>query len=229
MKKFLKISKRLFNDETVGCVFCNHIRLLTIYFLIYRNCGIEESTSFISFEDIFSFYGYKMQKNKPKAYFEILEAIRLMERNNYFNVISSTGIKDEEPSYKSSIKLKINHDYFFPERNFFEFLFDEMEALLELASENNVDFDSLLTIYLYMRYVFNTTEKKLYFKSSALAAKDIGISEQVIDRLTKLLTYSTSNYEPLLIVKKLKSGRTQYKENKSFKRKDVSLPIQRKF
>lgn len=216
-----------------------HRKLVNVFIMIARYQSMIDQYSWISMYDVLERYGCKMPKDKPRAYHEVLGVLRYMESEGYFEVVSPTPLS-EEPNYKIGLKLKTNPSVFFPERYFFELLIEEIDTVSEIAAENDMNFDMLITTYCYVRYRCNTSrekEKQFYMLPKNLLpvidytgkASDKDYTVETVSKALELFTKETTNYLPLL--KKTKNAKkvVSYKENKDYKKKDMKFPIPRKF
>lgn len=223
---FIKDSEEVFDDLPVK----DYVALAVIFIIICRNESKYENISNISIGDIFNYYGFKMPKDKPKAYYTILNSLKYLELNKYIEVFGQVSLS-EEPSYKNIIRLKINNDIFSPSRGFFELYMDEIYALEELCDTNSLKKDIVFTLYMYIRCKINLMSKKeLYCKLENICSP-IGYTEAQIKPILQLFVEDTKTYTPLLSKEYRDTVKNYvYKENKGFMKKDGhNLPIVRKF
>jgi hypothetical protein len=175
-----------------------------MYILLNKNKTVE-NYSWLSFSDIFDFYGYKKTGNKPKAYFEILDVLEYLKYKEYIKVINDVELNNQ-PSYKTALKFSINKNKFNPKKHFVNLSIDEMYAVLEVAKENNIPVDSALLSFVLIK------NKKRNYK--------IMCTNKELNKLPfNLFTKDSENYNSLMLIKE-ENGYFEYELNQNFHKKN---------
>lgn len=189
--------------------------LLIVYILIDRNKSYENK-SLISIGKILSTCGYKLQKHKPKIFYEVIKAILFLKANYFIE----TDFDINTIGYNDFIEIKIIKDNFVPNGSFVRIYSSDFDRIMSLKA--NTSNENLLLCYLYISSYIPCRKLKedgsekfdakdlpeAYYKSIDKMASNLSMSKDTINRCLDCLTNNENGNEPLLIKKEVGSIQT---------------------
>lgn len=191
-----------------------------IYILIDKYRSYEDY-SWLTIRKVLNFYGYKTNKNKPKAVYEILDVLKYMIHNKMIEVVQDL----DSLSYDSVIEIKIIPDNFDYYEKFGKITSSQYDAIM--MSDTSLNRESILMVFLYINSYIGCRKKNVdgaeppnpekypeaFWKSMESMAKDLAMSKETIKRCIDYLTTSSDNRPALLIKKEV--GSVQIANTKS--------------
>ena len=145
MRQQIQFTK--FPSEYIKCNISEKYNLSKKFYIIYiliskyRTC---ENYSWITISEIFSFYGYKEGRNKPKAFYEIIDILRYMISRGMITVYTDLN----KVSYDTGIKIRINQDYFDQDSHYAIITSDQLDYIQ--AAEISTSRENILHVFLYV-------------------------------------------------------------------------------
>ena len=161
------------------------------YILIDRYCTIE-NYSWITIRKILSYYGLKTTKNRPKAFYEVLDVLEFMINNKMITITQELDYL----SYDTGIEIEVIPNNFYSQQKWLSAYAGDFDVIM--VDESTVNKDVLLLSYLYINSYINTrqTAKEIespeqypqaFYKTLSSMAQDISMSQMSIDKCLKEL------------------------------------------
>ena len=186
--------------------------LLIVYILIDRNKSFENK-SYISIGKVLSTCGYKLQKHKPKIFYEVIKAILFLKANYFIE----TDFDINTIGYDDFIEIKIIENNFMPTGSFVRLYSSDFDKIMSLKA--NASNENVLLCYLYIssyipcRKLNEDGSEKIdakelpeaFYKSITKMASNLNMSKDTINRCLDCLTNNENGNEPLLIKKEVGS------------------------
>ena len=186
--------------------------LLIVYILIDRNKSYENK-SYISIGKVLSTCGYKLQKHKPKIFYEVIKAILFLKANYFIE----TDFDINTIGYDDFIEIKIIEGNFMPTGSFVRLYSSDFDKIMSLKV--NTSNENVLLCYLYIssyipcRKLNEDGSEKIdakelpeaFYKSITKMASNLNMSKDTISRCLDCLTNNENGNEPLLIKKEVGS------------------------
>lgn len=178
-----------------------------IYILIDKYRSYEDY-SWITIRKVLNFYGYKTNKNKPKAVYEILDVLEYMINNKMIEIEQDL----DALSYDTAVEIKIipeNFDY--PEK--FGMITSSQYEVIMMA-DTSLNRENILMAFLYINSYIGCRKRnddgsdlpnakdypEAFWRSIENMAKELSMSKDTINKCIDYLTTS-SNGNPALLVK----------------------------
>ena len=178
-----------------------------IYILIdkYRS---YENYSWITIRKILNFYGYKTNKHKPKAVYEILDVLEYMINNKMIKVTQDL----DSLSYDTGIEIEIVPENFDCAEKFTMITSSQLNTIM--MADSSLNKENILLAFLYINSYIGCRSKKddgteyenakdnpeAFFKSLESMAKEISMSKETINQS---IDYLISDEElPALLIRK---------------------------
>lgn len=161
------------------------------YLTIDRYCTIE-NYSWITIRKILSYYGYKTVKNRPKAFYEVLDVLEFMVNNKMITI----GQDLDSLFYDTGIEIEVIPSNFYSQQQWSLTYANDLDVIM--VEESTVNKDVLLLSYLYINSYINTrqTAKEMefpeqypqaFYKNLSSMAQDIAMSKSSIEKSLKEL------------------------------------------
>ena len=154
-----------------------------------------------------NFYGYKTNKNKPKAVYEILDVLEYMINNKMIKVSQDL----DSLSYDTGIEIEIIPENFDCAEKFTMITTSQLNTIM--MADSSLNKENILLAFLYINSYIGCRSKKnddteyenakdspeAFFKSIESMAKEISMSKETINQT---LDYLISNEEhPALLIR----------------------------
>ena len=192
-------------------------RKFYITYILIDKYRSYEDYSWITIRKILNFYGYKTNKNKPKAVGEILDVLEYMINNKMIEVTQDL----DSLTYDTGIEIKIiaeNFDY--PDR-FGKITSSQYKAIM--MADTSLNKENILMAFLYINSYIGCRRKnndgseienakdypEAFWRSIESMAKELSMSK---DTINQCINYLTTSNTPLLIKKEV--GSVQMDKNK---------------
>ena len=183
-----------------------------IYILIDKYRSYEDY-SWLTIRKVLNFYGYKTNKNKPKAVYEILDVLEYMIHNKMIEVVQDLNLL----SYDSVIEIKIIPENFDYSEKFGKITSFQYDAIM--MADTSLNRESILMVFLYINSYIGCRKKnddsaelpnpekypEAFWKSMESMAKDLAMSKETIKKCIDYLTTSSDNRPALLIKREVGS------------------------
>lgn len=188
-------------------------RKFYITYILIDKYRSYEDYSWITIRKILNFYGYKTNKNKPKAVYEILDVLEYMINNKMIEVKQDL----DSLSYDTGIEIKIipeNFDY--PDK-FVKITTSQINTIM--MADSSLNKENILMAFLYINSYIGCRSKKddgsefenakdnpeAFWRSIESMAKELSMSKDTINQCIDCLTTSSENRPALLIKKEVGS------------------------
>lgn len=195
-------------------------RKFYIMYILIDKYRSYEDYSWITIRKVLNFYGYKTNKNKPKAVYEILDVLEYMINNKMIEIEQDL----DALSYDTAVEIKIipeNFDY--PEK--FGMITSSQYEVIMMA-DTSLNRENILMAFLYINSYIGCRRRnedgsnmpnaedypEAFWKSIENMAKELSMSKDTINKCIDYLTTS-SNGTPALLVRR-EVGSIQKDENK---------------
>ena len=166
-----------------------------------------ENYSWITIKKIFEFYGYKTCKHKPKTFYEILDILEYMIKEEMIEIVQDL----DNISYDTGIEIKINSSKFDAPANFTKLTSHQLDYIW--YSETSLNKENILIAFLYINSYIGCRKRKedgtefddasnypeACWQSLDNMAQNLGMSKATMNQC---IDYLTSELEPLLIREK---------------------------
>lgn len=159
------------------------------YILINRNRTVEDF-SWVSIRKLFSFYGYKETRHKPKAFFDFIDVLNYMANKDMIEILCDLN----EISYRDAIEIKINSEKFDCINNYAIITASQVDFIGNI--EKSPDKDCLLTLFLYVIANINKRSAdvkcpesmpEVFYQSLPTIATTLGMSKTTISQCFEYL------------------------------------------
>lgn len=188
-------------------------RKFYITYILIDKYRSYEDYSWITIRKILNFYGYKTNKNKPKAVYEILDVLEYMINNKMIEVKQDL----DSLSYDTGIEIKIipeNFDY--PDK-FTKLTTSQFDAIM--MADSSLNKENILMAFLYINSYIGCRSRQddgseyenakdnpeAFWRSIESMAKELSMSKDTINQCIDCLTTSSENHPALLIKREVGS------------------------
>ena len=199
-----------FPNEYIQCNIKKDFGVSRKFYIIYiliDKYRTREDYSWLTIRKILSFYGYKTNKNKPKAVYEILDVFEYMINNKMIEVAQDL----DSLTYDTGIEIKIipeNFDY--PDR-FVKITSSQLNTIM--MTETSLNKENVLMAFLYINSYIGCRKRnedgseigdaynhpEAFWRSIDSMSKELAMSKETINNCIDCLTNSTDDYPALLI------------------------------
>ncbi len=183
-----------------------------IYILIDKYRSYEDY-SWITLRKVLNFYGYKTNKNKPKAVYEILDILEYMINNKMIEIDQDL----DAASYDTAIEIKIipeNFDY--PDK-FGKITSSQYEVIM--MADASLNRENILMAFLYINSYIGCRKRnddgsnmpnaknypEAFFRSIENMSKELSMSKDTINQCIEFLTKSSDDIPALLVKREVGS------------------------
>lgn len=204
---FTKIPNILINVNLEKKYGLNAI-LPYVYYLIDRNCNID-NMSYIIPQEVLNTLNYNLRRNKPLAFYTILNSLLCLQKSNYIEINMDLG-ELHRAGYNTFIPINIISSHFYKDSNFTKIHHSNIDKILGI--KDDVKIENLIYTYMYVcssiivrpkesngkEVMYNPETKPEYFnRNIRLAAKETGIAKTSLYKYLEILT------ENKLLVKRI--------------------------
>lgn len=172
-------------------------RKFYVTYLLIDKYRSYEDYSWITIRKVLNFYGFKSTRNKPKAFYEILDVLEYMINNKMIAVEQDL----DTVSYDTGIEIRIIPENFDRPEKFTKITSSQYDAIL--MSESSLNKEAILLAFLYISsYIGCRPRKKdgtealynpedfpeAFYKSLQHMADDLSMSKETINQCMEYLT-----------------------------------------
>ena len=165
---------------------------------------------------IFDLCGYKLGKNKPKVFYEIIKCLLFLNESNMIRITSNFDIY--AVGYTDCIQMDIISSNFDATDKFSKITSSQLDFIM--MSESSINKENILMAFLYINsYIFIRPKNKnneeiisdpkskpeAFFRSMETMAKELAMSKDTLNQCLQYLTSNINNKEPLLIKREVGS------------------------
>lgn len=182
-------------------------RKFYITYILIDKYRSYEDYSWITIRKILDFYGYKTNKNKPKAVYEILDVLEYMINNRMIEVKQDL----DALSYDTGIEIKIIPENFDSAKNFAKLTSSQYNTIM--MAESSLNRENLLMAFLYINSYIGCRKKRedntdcdevhenpeAFYKSIKHMSEELSMSKDTINQCLSYLTESKDERNALLI------------------------------
>lgn len=183
-------------------------RKFYITYILIDKYRSYENYSWITIRKILNFYGYKTNKHKPKAVYEILDVLEYMINNKMIKVAQDL----DSLSYDTGIEIEIVPENFDCAEKFTMITSSQLNTIM--MADSSLNKENILLAFLYINSYIGCRSKKddgteyenakenpeAFFKSLESMAKEISMAKETINQS---IDYLISQEEhPALLVRK---------------------------
>ena len=196
-------------------VYLAIISIFIVYILIDKHRSYEDK-SYIVISEIFDLCGYKLGKNKPKVFYEIIKCLLFLNESNMIRITSNFDIYAVR--YTDCIQMDIISSNFDATDKFSKITSSQLDFIM--MSESSINKENILMAFLYINsYIFIRPKNKnneeiisdpkskpeAFFRSMESMAKELAISKDTLNQCIQCLISSSENQKPLLIKREVGS------------------------
>ncbi len=188
-------------------------RKFYITYILIDKYRSYEDYSWITIRKVLNFYGYKTNKNKPKAVYEILDVLEYMINNKMIEVKQDL----DSLSYDTGIEIKIIPENFDYSDKFTKITTSQFDTIM--MADSSLNKENILMAFLYINSYIGCRRKQdndsecsnpkdipeAFFKSIESMAKELAMSKDTINQSIEYLTNSSETHDALLIKKEVGS------------------------
>lgn len=199
-------------QENIKTKFGISRKFYITYILIDKYRSYEDY-SWITIRKILNFYGYKTNKNKPKAVYEILDVLEYMINNKMIEVKQDL----DSLNYDTGIEIKIIPENFDCPNKFTKLTSSQFDAIM--MADSSLNKENILMAFLYILSYIGCRSKKddgsdyenakdnpeAFFKSLKHMSEELSMSKDTINQCIDYLTKSSETHDALLIKREVGS------------------------
>ena len=183
-----------------------------IYILIDKYRSYEDY-SWITIRKVLNFYGYKTNKNKPKAVFEILDVLEYMINNKMIEIHQDL----DAASYDTAIEIKIIPNNFDSIEKFGKLTSGQFDTIM--MADTSLNRENILMAFLYINSYIGCRSRnsdgsdmpnakdnpEAFFRSIENMSKELSMSKDTINKCIDYLTVPPDDIPALLVKKEVGS------------------------
>lgn len=205
-----------FPNKYIQCNIKNNFgvsRKFYITYILIDKYRSYEDYSWITIRKILNFYGYKTNKNKPKAVYEILDVLEYMINNKMIEVNQDL----DSLNYDTGIEIKIIAENFDYPDQFVKLTSSQYETIM--MADTSLNRENILMAFLYINSYIGCRKKnkdgsemsnakdypEAFWKSIESMSKELSMSKDTINQCIDYLTSPSDTFPPLLIKKEVGS------------------------
>lgn len=189
-------------------------RKFYITYILIDKYRSYEDFSWITIRKVLDFYGYKLHRNKPKAFKEILDVLEYMINNQMIQVKQDL----DSVHYNTGIEIKIIPENFDAVENFCKITTSQLDVIM--MNESSINRENLLMAFLYINsYIYirpkdnNGNEimkspkdkPEAFWRSIEKMAEELSMSKDTINQCIKYFVNPGKDIKPLLIKREIGS------------------------
>lgn len=207
VKYFTRIPN-IFIQNNISKIFGLNRIFLVVYILIDRNRSYEDK-SYITIGQVFRTCGYKISRNKPKVYYEIIKSLLFLQENHFINTIFDIYTI----GYDDCIEIEIISKNFDITSNFTKLYGKDFDTIM--MADSSLNRENILVAFLYINSYIGCRPKQndgseyenakdnpeAFYRSIKQMAEELSMSKDTINQCIGYLTTS-SNTTPALLVKR---------------------------
>ena len=206
--KYFTRMPNIFIQNNLYKIFGLNRIFLVVYILIDRNRSYEDK-SYLTIGQVFRCCGYKINRNKPKIFYEIIKSLLFLRENNFID----TEFDYYSIGYEDCIEIKIIKDNFDTSDNFTKIYGNQFDAIM--MADSSLNRENILMAFLYINSYIGCRSRKddgsefddakdkpeAFFKSIKNMSEELSMSKDTINQCINYLITPTEN-TPALLVKK---------------------------
>lgn len=181
-----------------------------IYILIDKYRSYEDY-SWITLRKVLNFYGYKTNKNKPKAVYEILDILEYMINNKMIEIEQDL----DAASYDTAIEIKIIPENFDSTEKFGKITSGQFDTIM--MADTSLNRENILMAFLYINSYIGCRSRnndgselsnaknypEAFWRSIENMAKELSMSKDTINKCMDYLTMPMGNIPAFIGKRKL--------------------------
>lgn len=167
-------------------------RKFYITYLIIDKYRTIEDYSWLTISEVLSFYDCKKSPHKPKAFYDIVDVLKYMERNNMIVVYADL----DSVTYNTGIKLKVISENFDAENGYFMITSSQLDFIRNANTEINKE--NAVIVFMYILSNLNNHSVKdanipsVFYQSLTTIANTIGMAKSTISQCLEFLAAENS-------------------------------------
>lgn len=195
-------------------------RKFYITYILIDKYRSYEDYSWITIREIMNFYGYKTQRNKPKAFKEVLDVLEYMINNKMIEVDQDL----DSLTYDTGIKIVIIPENFDSTEKFGKLTSGQLDTIM--MADTSLNRENILMAFLYINsYIGCRSRNKdgpdmpnakdnpeAFYRSIENMAKELSMSKDTINKCLDYLTVPSDGIPALLVKEEV--GSVQKDANK---------------
>lgn len=188
-KKFIRIPRKYVQCD-IEKEYGIGRKFYITYIFIDRYRTIENH-SWVTIGKILSYYNFKPSRNRPKAFYDVVRALKFMVENRMIQVNQDL----DALYYDTGIEIDVIPEYFDVQREWSALYTDDFDRIMQGDSDTKKDL--LLLSYLYVNSYINTrqanhiTDKskspEAFYKNLSSMANDLSMSKGSVSKCLKEL------------------------------------------
>ena len=202
----------IFIQNNISKVFGLNRIFLVVFILIDRNRSYEDK-SYLTIGQVFRFCGYKLSRNKPKVFYEIIKSLLFLKENNFIE----TDFDYYSIGYEDCIEIKLIKDNFDSCDKFTKIYGKQFDTIM--MADSSLNKENILMAFLYINSYIGCRSKQddgseyenakdnpeAFWRSIESMAKELSMSKDTINQCIEYLTTSSETHEALLIKREVGS------------------------
>ena len=211
VKYFTRIPN-IFIQNNISKIFGLNRIFLVVYILIDRNRNYEDK-SYVTIGQVFRICGYKISRNKPKVYYEIIKSLLFLKENHFIN----TNFDAYTVGYDDCIEIEIITENFDITSNFTKIYGKDFDTIM--MADSSLNRENILVAFLYINSYIGCRPKQndgseyenakdnpeAFYKSIKHMAEELSMSKDTINQCIEYLTKSFDSTPALLIKREVGS------------------------
>ncbi len=211
VKYFTRIPN-IFIQNNISKVFGLNRIFLIVYILIDRNRNYEDK-SYITIGQVFRTCGYKISRNKPKVYYEIIKSLLFLKENYFID----TFFDIYAVGYEDCIEIDIISKNFDATNNFTKLYGKDFDTIM--LADSSLNRENILVAFLYINSYIGCRSRQnegseyenakdnpeAFYRSIKHMAEELSMSKATINQCIEYLTKSSDDIPALLIKREVGS------------------------
>lgn len=211
VKYFTRIPN-IFIQNNISKIFGLNRIFLVVYILIDRNRNYEDK-SYITIGQVFRTCGYKISRNKPKVYYEIIKSLLFLKENHFIN----TTFDIYTVGYENCIEIEIITENFDITSNFTKIYGKDFDTIM--MADSSLNRENILVAFLYINSYIGCRPKQndgseyenaednpeAFYRSIKHMAEELSMSKDTINQCIEFLTKSSDDIPALLVKREVGS------------------------
>lgn len=211
VKYFTRIPN-IFIQNNISKIFGLNRIFLVVYILIDRNRNYEDK-SYITIGQVFRTCGYKISRNKPKVYYEIIKSLLFLKENHFIN----TTFDIYTVGYENCIEIEIITENFDITSNFTKIYGKDFDTIM--MADSSLNRENILVAFLYINSYIGCRPKQndgseyenaednpeAFYRSIKHTAEELSMSKDTINQCIEFLTKSSDDIPALLVKREVGS------------------------
>ena len=202
----------MFVQNNVSKTFGVNRIFLVVYILIDRNRSYEDK-SYLTIGQVFRLCGYKISRNKPKVFYEIIKSLLFLKENNFIEA----DFDYYSIGYEDCIEIKLIKENFDACDKFTKIYSRQFDAIM--MADSSLNKENILMAFLYINSYIGCRSRQddgseydnakdnpeAFYRSIANMSEELSMSKDTINQCIEYLITSSETHNALLIKREVGS------------------------